>query len=120
MRGVADQHNPAFMPAIELQPFDGAAMDLFVRVDAAEILMNRRAESREALAQPPEPTGRWIVSALWLVDIAEEIGVPIADRVQTEKAPVTHPELYFGRVLGPYRRQRPPRHLSGIDWGSRA
>jgi len=55
MGGVADQHDTAAAPFVELQPFDRSAVNFLVLLQTGEILLYHWAKPSKAIAEPPEP-----------------------------------------------------------------
>ena len=50
MGGVADEHDAAVVPAVEVDPFDGPEMELRIVAEGGEIFGNRPAEALEMAA----------------------------------------------------------------------
>ena len=92
MGGVADQHNAAAAPLVELQPFDRPAVYLLVLVQTGEIFLHLSAEPDEAVAQALGPAPQRVLQTRPGY-VAKTITAPVPDRAQAHEAPVAEPKL---------------------------
>src|SRR5262249_23471740 len=118
MRRVADESDAPNVPAIQLQPLDGPAVDLVIRLQAGQVVADRAPEFAEAGPETLQAARERVVDAR-PGHVAEAVGPAAADRAQTEETPVPQPELDGARLGRRHRRQAPPGHLSAVDRRSR-
>jgi hypothetical protein len=109
MGGVADEQDPAGVPAVQVDGLDRPEMDLLVAGQGGEVAGNQRSEAVEVLAEPVQaPRGR--VVERFAVQAGEPVGVPAAHRDQPEVAPLSGENHEVIHAAGPGGDDAPPAH----------
>jgi hypothetical protein len=114
MRRIANKHNSATIPRLDVDPFNRPDTELLIALQGSEILRNRPLEFGEAASEPVEASDERVLEA-FRVNGSKSVCVALAHWDQSEEAPVTHEDHHVVDDRMKTRRYNAsPHHLPRI------